>query len=66
MSKPLEVFENEETSKLLDYFVAYKKLMSKVEYLKCISALKQRNPPPGKPTSNEESDLTALKQPNRQ
>ncbi len=32
--------------------------MSKVEYLKCISALKQRNPPPGKPTSNEKSDLT--------
>jgi hypothetical protein len=39
MSKPTEVFENEEASRLLDYFVAYKKLMSKVEYLKCISAL---------------------------
>ncbi len=39
MSKPIEVFENEEASKLLDYFVAYKKLMSKVEYIKCISAL---------------------------
>jgi hypothetical protein len=39
MSRPIEVFENEEASKLLDYFVAYKKLMSKVEYIKCISAL---------------------------
>lgn len=39
MSQPVEVFENEEASKLLDYFVAYKKLMSKVEYIKCISAL---------------------------
>ena len=39
MNHPVEVFENEEASKLLDYFVAYKKLMSKVEYIKCISAL---------------------------
>ncbi len=39
MSHHVEVFENEEASKLLDYFVAYKKLMSKVEYIKCISAL---------------------------
>jgi hypothetical protein len=39
MSRPVEIFENEEASKLLDYFVAYKKLMSKVEYIKCISAL---------------------------
>jgi hypothetical protein len=39
MSQPVEVFENEEASKLLDYFVAYKKLMSKIEYIKCISAL---------------------------
>ncbi len=39
MNHSIEVFENEEASKLLDYFVAYKKLMSKVEYIKCISAL---------------------------
>jgi hypothetical protein len=39
MSQPMEVFENEEASKLLDYFVAYKKLMSKLEYIKCVSAL---------------------------
>ena len=39
MPQSVEVFENEEATKLLDYFVAYKKLMSKVEYLKCISAL---------------------------
>ncbi len=39
MSQPVEIFENEEAAKLLDYFVAYKKLMNKVEYIKCISAL---------------------------
>ena len=39
MPQPTEVFENEEATKLLDYFVAYKKLMSKIEYIKCISAL---------------------------
>ena len=39
MAQPVEIFENEEASKLLDYFIAYKKLMSKVEYIKCISAL---------------------------
>ena len=39
MSQHVEVFENEEASKLLDYFVAYKKLLSKVEYIKCLSAL---------------------------
>ncbi len=39
MNHPVEVFENEEASKLLDYCVAYKKLASKVEYIKCISAL---------------------------
>ena len=40
MSGHVEIFENEEASKLLDYFVAYKKLVSKIEYIKCISALK--------------------------
>ncbi|MCL4430135.1 MAG: hypothetical protein M1167_05225 [Chloroflexi bacterium] len=50
MSQPVEVFENEEASKLLDYFVAYKKLLSKVEYIKCVSALNSevhfsQNPP---------------------
>jgi hypothetical protein len=39
MSQPTEVFENEEASKLLDYFVANKKLISKVEYIRFISAL---------------------------
>ena len=39
MNHSIEIFENEEASKLLDYFVAYRKLMSKVEYIKCISAL---------------------------
>jgi hypothetical protein len=52
MKSSAEVFENE-VSKLLDYFVAYKKLMRKVEYIKCISALNsevlQRNSTPQKP-----------------
>ncbi len=39
MSHHVEVFENEEASKLLDYVVAYKKLMSNVEHFKRISAL---------------------------
>jgi hypothetical protein len=39
MSQPTEVFKNEEASKLLDYFVAYKKLINKVDYIRCISAL---------------------------
>ncbi len=39
MSHPVEVFENDEASKLLDYFVAYKKMLSKIEYIKCISVL---------------------------
>ena len=60
MPHPVDVFENEEASKLLDYFVAYKKLTSKVEYIKCISALNsevrfcQNQPTKGLP-----KDLTA-------
>lgn len=38
MSKPTEVFENEEAVKLLDYFVAYKKLLTKLEHIKCVAA----------------------------
>ena len=37
--KPTVIFENEEASKLLDYFVAYKKLIGKADYLKCMAAL---------------------------
>jgi|WetSurMetagenome_2_1015567.scaffolds.fasta_scaffold44011_2 hypothetical protein len=32
------VFQNEEAAKLLDYFVAYKKLMEKVEIARCAAA----------------------------
>ena len=39
MSSTIEVFENEEATKLLDYFVAYKKLMSTIEQIKCIAAV---------------------------
>jgi hypothetical protein len=35
----MEVFENEEATKLLDYFVAYKKLMSTIEQIKCLAAV---------------------------
>jgi hypothetical protein len=38
-SNTVEVFENEEATKLLDYFVAYKKLMSTIEKIKCLAAL---------------------------
>ena len=38
MNKQTEVFENEEATKLLDYFVAYKKLMNIFEQVKCIAA----------------------------
>jgi hypothetical protein len=60
MSKPVEVFENEEASKLLDYFVAYKKLMSKVEYIKCISALNGEVRFCENQSPTETPDLTAI------
>ena len=34
MSQVTEVFEKEEATKFLDYFVAYQKMMNKVECLK--------------------------------
>ena len=65
MSRPVEVFENEEASKLFDYFVAYMKLVSKVEYMKCISVLNHEvrfceNQPL---TENNALNLTADSQP---
>lgn len=38
-SNTIEVFENEEATKLLDYFVAYKKLMRTIEQIKCLAAV---------------------------
>ena len=38
MSSTVEVFENEEATKLLDYFVAYKKMMNTIEQIKCLAA----------------------------
>ena len=38
MTNKIEVFENEEATKLLDYFVAYKKMMSTIEQIKCLAA----------------------------
>jgi hypothetical protein len=43
MPQKIQVFEKEEATKLLDYFVAYKKLQNKLEYIKCVAAL---NPVP--------------------
>lgn len=37
MNKQVEIFENEEATKFLDYFVAYMKLMDKVDNLKNIA-----------------------------
>ena len=39
MSSTIEVFENEEATKLLDYFIAYKKLMSTIEQINCLAAV---------------------------
>jgi hypothetical protein len=39
VSSTTEIFENEEAAKLLDYFVAYKKLMNTIEQIKCIAAV---------------------------
>lgn len=39
MSSTVEIFENEEATKLLDYFVAYKKLMRTIDQIKCIAAV---------------------------
>jgi len=37
MNKQVEIFENEEATKFLDYFVAYMKLMDKVDNIKNIA-----------------------------
>jgi hypothetical protein len=37
MSKLQQIFENEEAEKLLDYFVAYRKLSETADYLRCVS-----------------------------
>jgi len=39
MSENIQIFENEEASQFLNYFVAYRKLQSKIEQVKCIAAL---------------------------
>jgi hypothetical protein len=38
-SQPQVIFENEEASQLLDYFIAYRKLISKAHYFKCMAAV---------------------------
>ncbi len=39
MLKPLEVFENEEAEKLLDYYWAYRKLSSTADHFKCLATV---------------------------
>ncbi len=39
MSQTIMVLENEEAAHFLDYFVAYKKIQSKIEYVKCLAAV---------------------------
>lgn len=41
MSKKTEIFENEEATKFLDYFVAYMKLMDKVDTIKNLASQQQ-------------------------
>ncbi|MGE5533097.1 MAG: hypothetical protein ACM3UL_00510 [Ignavibacteria bacterium] len=65
MPQPVEIFENEEASKLLDYFVAYKKLMSKVEYIKCISVLNNEVHFSQNQTPTQTPDLTAAEATNQ-
>jgi hypothetical protein len=57
MSQKIQVFENEEAKKLLDYFVAYKKLQSKLDYIKCVVAL---NPIPNLDENQMSSQPTTL------
>jgi hypothetical protein len=60
MSHPVEIFENDEASKLLDYFVAYKKMLSKIEYIKCISALNSEVHFSENRTPTENNTLTTI------
>jgi hypothetical protein len=40
MTENMEIFENEEATKFLDYFVAYKKLMTTMDNIKALAAQK--------------------------
>ncbi len=62
MPQKIQVFEKEEAKKLLDYFVAYKKLQSKLDYIKCVAAL---NPIPNLDENQMHSQpITLLNQTN--
>ena len=59
MSSTTEIFENEEATKLLDYFVAYKKMMRTIEQIKCIAAVnKEIHFSENLPTQKNELDQT--------
>ena len=59
VSKTVEVFENEEATKLLDYYVAYKKLMRTIEQIKCIAAVnKEIHFSENQPTKKNELNQT--------
>ncbi len=51
------MFEKEEAVKLLNYFVAYKKLQNKLDHIKCIAAL---NPLPDLEEKLMQAKSTAL------
>ena len=42
MNQKTEIYENEDAARFLDFFIAYKKLSNKIEYIKCIAALNQQ------------------------
>jgi hypothetical protein len=61
MSQKTEIFENEEATKFLDYFVAYMKLMDKVDNIKNLAS-QQPNEMillEPEPTESSNSQLTA-------
>ncbi len=55
-----QIFENEEAAQFLDYFIAYKKLINKIEYIKCIAALNNNTIPTAitPPTSDLKEEAT--------
>jgi len=57
MPQKNQVFEKEEAVKLLNYFVAYKKLQNKLDHIKCIAAL---NPLPDLEEKLMQAKSTAL------
>jgi len=66
MTKNMEIFENEEAERFLDYAVRYKKLAKLVDNVKCIAAingeisLTRKEPMMPNSTANEMGDSCLL------